>query len=113
MRTYHLHSHCGDITGFEVSNTWLQPRAASRLLTDNGATVTFRRGFLRPGNVHVRFQYCGHQFELVEPFGDSSRYDIVPAAGHRPPAAILEEIRGIFIGYRPGVLGVLRSLLGG
>lgn len=113
MRTYSLHYPSGEPSGFEVPNTWLQPRAAGRLLTANGATVTFRRGLLLPGNVHLRFTFAGHEFELVEPYGDSSRYVIIPAEGSQAPTKSVEELMRIFSQYRPGVFGMLRSVLGG
>jgi hypothetical protein len=113
MRTYQSPLRSGEISGFEVSNTWVQPRAAARLLTAKGAKVTFVRGLLRSGNVHLRFEYAGHMFELWEPFGDSSRYHVDLVEGTQAPPAIVQELRGHFEQYRPSLFGVLRSVFGG
>jgi hypothetical protein len=49
----------------------------------------------------------------LEPYGDSSCYQVVPVDAEHPPQAELAQIRGIFDRYRPGPLGVVASLLGG
>ena len=113
MRTRPLQHVSGGWLGFEVSNTWLQPRAAARLLQANGAEITYRRKLFRGGDVHIRFRYAGLEFQLVEPYGDSSCYEIVPVDAEHPPQAELAEIRGFFDRYRPGVFGTVASLFGG
>jgi hypothetical protein len=113
MRIHRLSQSSGEPYGFEVSNGWLQPRAAARLLRSKGAEITFRRKFLRPGNIHLKFRYKGFDFELFETFGDSDCYEIVPVhPANTPPAPIL-ELQAIFEQYRPTPLGIIRSIFGG
>lgn len=113
MRTRPVKHIFGGDLGVEVSSTWLQPRAAARLLKANGAEITYRRKLFSPGDVHIRFRYRGLDFELSEPYGDSSCYRIIPTEAEHPPEAELSEIRDIFDRYRPGIIGTIVSLFGG
>lgn len=113
MRTFPLNHISGGLLGFEVSNFWLQPRAAARLLRSKGAEITYQRRLFRRGEVHLAFRYGGYDFELVEPYGDSSRYEIVPVERAHPPQTEISEIRSFFDHYRPGLVGTVLSLFGG
>jgi hypothetical protein len=112
MRTFPLQAS-SKLHAFEVSNIWLQPRAIARLVRSQGAEVTFQRRLFRSGDVHLRFKFKGKEFQVVEPFGDNSRYWIGPAGDSPAPSAEVSELHEVFAHYRPGVLGVIRSLVGG
>ncbi len=111
MRTYPLQSS-GAIHAFEVSNLWLQPRAIARLLRSQGADVTFERRLFRSGDVHLQFRFKGKEFQVVEPFGDNSRYWIGPAGDAPVPSPEISELHKAFVHYRPGFFGSIRSLVG-
>ncbi len=112
MRTYSLQAS-GALHAFEVSNIWLHPRAIARLVRSKGAEITFRRRLFRAADVHLKFRYKGLEFQVVEPFGDNSRYWIGPVDESLVASAETADLRDLFARYRPGVLGVLRSLVGG
>jgi hypothetical protein len=109
MRTYRL-QESGVLHAFEVSNTWLQPRAIARLMRSQGAEVTFQRRLFRSGDVHLQFKFQGKDFQVVEPFGDNSRYWIGPAEESPTPLAEVSDLHEVFAHYRPGFLGIIRSL---
>ena len=112
MRTYPLQA-TGALHAFEVSNIWLQPSAIARLVRSQGAEVTYKRRLFRSGDVHLQFQFKGKEFHVIEPFGDNSRYWIGPAVDPLEPSPEISDLHEIFVKYRPGVLGVIRSLVGG
>ena len=112
MRTYPLQAS-GALHAFEVSNVWLQPRAIARLVRTQGADVTFRRRLFRSGDIHLKFNFKGKEFQVVEPFGDNSRYWIGPAGDSPAPSAEISDLHDVFVHYRPGFLSVFRSLVGG
>src|SRR6187431_1100032 len=112
MRTYPLQAS-GALHAFEVSNSWLQPRAIARLVRSQGAEVTFKRRLFRSGDVHLQFRFKGREFQVVEPFGDNSRYWIGPAEDLLVPTAETSDLHKVFVDYHPGFLGVIRSLVGG
>lgn len=111
MRTYPLQAS-GALHAFEVSNIWLQPRAIARLVRSQGAEVTFERRLFRSGDVRLLFRFKGREFQVVEPFGDNSRYWIGPADDSTAPAEGISDLHEVFVRYRPGFLGVIRSLVG-
>jgi hypothetical protein len=112
MRTYPLQAS-GAVHAFEVSNLWLRPRAIARLVRSKGAEITFRRRLFGPRDLRLRFRYKDREFQVVEPFGDSSRYWIGPVEEALVPTAETAELNEIFAQYRPGVVGALRLLVGG
>jgi hypothetical protein len=112
MRTYPLQAS-GVLHAFEVSNIWLQPRAIARLVRSQGAEITFQRRLFRSGDVHLQFKFKGKEFQVIEPFGDNSRYWIGPAEESPAPLAEVSDLHEVFARYRPGFLDVVRSLVGG
>ena len=112
MRTYPLLAS-GAIHAFEVSNAWLRPRAIARLVRSKGAEITFKRRLFGPGDLRLTFRYKGREFQVVEPFGDNSRYWVGPAKDAPAATAETAELNEIFAQYRPGFAGALRSFVGG
>jgi hypothetical protein len=112
MRTYPLQAS-GAIHAFEVSNAWLRSRAIARLVRSKGAEITFQRRLFGPGDLHLRFRYKGQEFQVVEPFGDNSRYWVGPVDDTPAAAAATAELHEIFAQHRLGIAGALRSFVGG
>ena len=111
MRTYPLQDS-GTLRGFEISNAWLHPRAIARFVRSKGGQVTYRRRLFETGDVHLKFQYKSREFQVVEPFGDNSRYWIVPVDGSAFASTEIADLHDAFAGYRPGFVGMVRSLVG-
>jgi hypothetical protein len=107
MRTYPL-KDSGALRGFEVSNAWLHTRAIARFVSSIGAQVRFQRRLFGAGDVHLKFQYKGREFQVVEPFGDNSRYWIVPVEAS--PSGEVADLHDAFVRYRPGLVEMFRSL---
>ena len=109
MRTYPMQDS-GALRGFEVSNAWLHSRAIARLVRSVGARITFRRRLFGAGDVHLKFQYKGREFQVIEPFGDNSRYWIVPVEAS--PSDEIADLHDVFVRYRPGFAGMIKSFVG-
>lgn len=112
MRTYPLQVS-GATYAFEVSNIGLGPRSIARLVRSKGAQVTYRSRLFGPSDLRLRFRYKGREFQVVEPFGDSSRYWIGPVEEGPTATPEVAELNEAFSQYRPGVIERLRALLGG
>lgn len=87
MRTYPLEDRTSSpITGFEVEEHDVNADLAARILgTVAGVSEIRVRGlFERTGGIHVWFRYGGRRCAVYEPFGDNSRWDVIPIEGVEP-----------------------------
>ncbi len=114
MKVYDLRDAHGRLTGFEIDNWWLQPRGVQHVLRRFGsARVLPSSG---AADERARFEVGGVCFQVVEPFGDSSRYVVAPQAGVTP---LLAEVRQAFAEHRPSLwfrmagVASAASMLGG
>ncbi len=111
MKTYEGRDEKGRVIYFEVPNALLSRRAACKLVSRvPGVSIASESSswFSARDDIFCRFQLNGKQFELWEPYGDSSRFHI--AAKPLGPSTGLEELRKIFQSHSP-VSGVFRWLL--
>lgn len=90
----------GDITGFEISNLTIGRNGVVRILKRiPSVTITKEPKAWRP--VHddfVHFKINGHNFKVIEPFGDNDCYWFV--AEHEAGRPELETIRQVFAARR-------------
>jgi hypothetical protein len=96
MKVYDLHDAQGRLTGFEIDNGWLQPRGVRYVLNRLPRART-----LPPSGApdeRARFEVDGVRFQMIEPFGDNSRYLVTPEVGVTPLTA---DVRRAFADYRP------------
>ena len=80
MQTYPIIDDSGTIYAFEIENSYVGPGALERVLANvPGVTqVQSRKLFAASHETIVKFTFKGEEFEVSEPFGDSSRYWIGP-----------------------------------
>lgn len=87
---------------FEIENAYAGLRVIARLLGQvNGVSDVRVRGlFSKWEDVRVWFKYMGHEYVVLEPFGDNSRYWIGPKddSGN---ALDIGDIENAFKDYRP------------
>ncbi len=112
MKTYEGRDKEGRIVYFEVPNVLLSRRAACKLVSRvPGVLITSESSsmFSARDDIFCRFQLNDNNFELWEPYGDSSRFHV--AAKPLEPCAGLEKLHAVFQRHLP-VSGVFRwSLL--
>jgi hypothetical protein len=115
LRTYPLTNDSGAIYAFEVGNALLSPREIARLVKSSlGASITAGPlGYASAEDMRLRFRYAGIEFEVVEPFGDNSRYWIGPAGEKPTRVPEIDKLNELFLAYRPTLLRRLISALGG
>ncbi len=115
MRTYPLTDDSGAIYAFEVGNAFLSPREVARLVRASlGASITAGpQGYTSANDMRLRFHYAGTEFEVIEPFGDNSRYWIGPAGDKPTRVPEIDDLLEMFRVYRPSIMRRLKSALGG
>jgi hypothetical protein len=95
--------------GFEIDNIYVNLRTIQLILsTVSGVNnIKRRRPFTKWESVHIWFKYLNHNFIVVEPFGDNSRYWIGP---QNPEEKInIDPIKEVFDKYQPPVF---RKIIG-
>lgn len=118
MKTYPIIQDGPDPFAFEIDHVYLSRRTIARLLEKiEGVTEVHMGGrFGSPDDVRIEFKCHGHDYVVMEPFGDNSRYWIGPGGGKDDVAAAanIGRIRSAFEGYKPPLavklLGDLVSL---
>jgi hypothetical protein len=87
---------------FEIENTYVSRRTVARLLgrLDGVADVVFGGRLGSTNDVRVGFKYRNHEYIVLEPFGDNSRYWIGPE-NPAESAGDIGEVESAFRRYRP------------
>lgn len=79
MKTYTLKNDDGEITGFEIPNSFISSKSIARFIEKaTGSEIISVRKMFSPSDVHVNFVYENIEFEVCEPFGDNSRLWVYP-----------------------------------
>lgn len=80
MNTHPLFDSEGNYRGFEIESFYISVRsiAATLATVPKVTNVRVRRLFASAAEMHVRFDYDGVSCVVWEPFGETSRYRIVP-----------------------------------
>ena len=96
MHTYPTHNKNGDLIGFEISNLLISRRGVVKLLrTIPTVTITkLPKRWVLDDDDFVHFKVKDHLFNVIEPFGDNSRYLIV--AEDSTGQGEVERIRKVF-----------------
>jgi hypothetical protein len=118
MKTYPVIQDGSDPFAFEIDHVYLSRRTIARLLEKiEGVTEVHMGGhFGSPDDVRIEFKCQGHDFIVMEPFGDNSRYWVGPKGGkdNVAAAANIGRIKAAFEGYKPPlpakIFGDLASL---
>jgi hypothetical protein len=101
MRIYDVKDSEGCAFAFEVKNLFLGRSAASKFVSKLPGVKMLRSpksfSYFRE-EVFCEFELSGHQFQIWEPFGDSSRYWIGPKDKTRSPEthAIVAVVKAAF-----------------
>lgn len=71
---------------FEIENAYIRPRKIAVLLgaLEGVSNINLRKPFSSSSDVHLEFEYCGEDFMVWEPYGDSCRYWIGPKKEDKP-----------------------------
>ena len=117
MKTYPI-KEGADPFAFEIDHVYLSRRTIARVLnTVEGVTEVHLGGrFGSSDDIRVEFKCQGHDYIVMEPFGDNSRYWIGPKGGKDDvlAAANIGKMEGAFDRYKPPflikILGDLVSL---
>jgi hypothetical protein len=118
MKTYPIIQDGPDPFAFEIDHVYLSRRTIARLLEKiEGVTEVHMGGrFGSPDDIRIEFKCHGHDYVVMEPFGDNSRYWIGPGGGKDDVAAAanIGRIQSAFEGHKPPLvvklLGDLVSL---
>jgi hypothetical protein len=118
MKTYPIIQDGPDPFAFEIDHVYLSRRTIMRLLTAvEGVTEVHLGGrFGSSDDIRIEFKCQGHDYIVMEPFGDNSRYWIGPKGGKDdvPAAANIGKIKSAFESYKPPlpikIIGDLVSL---
>jgi hypothetical protein len=102
MKIYEGHNKEGELVYFEVPNTLLSRRTAIKIIKSIPTAEVIKEEIKE--EVFCTFRVGNRTFEIMEPFGDNSRYHI----GERPivNSNELEIIRQRFSDFKPGVLAL-------
>lgn len=77
MRTYPYTDDTGVMYAFDIDNIGILTPLARALQRVEGVTsVQIRKLFSKPTNIHIHFMYKGVRFVVLEPYADSSIYEI-------------------------------------
>lgn len=105
MKTYPIAKEGATLFAFEIDHVYLSRRTIVRLLnTVEGVTEAHLGGrFGSSDDIRIEFKCEGHDYIVMEPFGDNSRYWIGPKGGKDdvPAAANIGKLRSAFEGYKP------------
>ena len=99
-------------------HVYLSRRTIARILDkiEGMAEVHLGGRFASPDDVRIEFKCQGHDYIVMEPFGDNSRYWVGPKGGKDDvtAAANIGRIKAAFEGYKPPlpakIFGDLASL---
>ena len=76
MKTYPLHREDGKLHAFEIPNMWVTVGAIKRLLRSVDGVSDVKR--TRTDDFRATFIFHGEPMAVWEPWGDNSRYVVVP-----------------------------------
>lgn len=97
MRTFLLNNDEGELSGFEISNSFLSSGGIAKYVRRiQGCEVVGTRRWFSADEVHVRFSFSGKRFIVWEPFGDNSRLWIGPEDGEIVPPETIDALREKF-----------------
>ncbi len=87
---------------FEIENIYAGSRTIARLLTEvDGVTdVHLKKRFGSSDDIRVEFKYRNHDYVVLEPYGDNSRYWIGPK-NPAESAGDISDVENIFKRHRP------------
>lgn len=89
---------------FEIANIYIGVRRLRTLLSSVNCFGEFfgREEWPENGEFRLGFTCAGHEFVVLEPYGDSSRYWIGPIEGKEGAGAVvIDDIEIVFLNYEP------------
>jgi hypothetical protein len=105
MKTYPITQDGADAFAFEINHVYVARRTIARILKEVEGVTEVRLGgrFGSLDDVRIEFKCQGHDYIVMEPFGDNSRYWIGPKGGKDdvPAAANIGKLRSVFESYKP------------
>ena len=113
MRTHKFYNDKDVLFAFEIENIYISVKRIKKLLESINSVENISSGRnVAVADVRIKFEYCGDQFIVMEPFGDNSRFWI--GAEENSKSFDVSAIERVFSNYKPPVfirlLGNLVSL---
>lgn len=105
METFSLRNKEGEITGFEIPNSYFVSSSAVARYFGRcpGVTVRNVRRLFDMGNeIHIQFDFDGESFDVWEPFGDNSRYWIGPSSDPQRRRECIDQLEAYVRNSWPG-----------
>jgi len=96
MKTYPVHDEEGRLIGFEISSAWVTFRPLFRILRSVSGVSNIRR--CRRGDVRISFDLFGNPMQIVEPWGDNSRFLV--GSVDETKRLNLAELHDVFRAYK-------------
>ena len=104
MRVYDMVGDNGTLRGFEVDNHALSRRAVALLVSRlPGVRILRAKSSWFADDEFCKFVLGGVEFSVWEPFGDNSRYWVVPSVA--TDTSELQRVRQLFVDYKPSIAG--------
>jgi hypothetical protein len=103
MKIYEAHNNEGQLIYFEVPNILLSRKSAVNIIKEMPNVEILKED--KRDDIFCIFKLGGTVFEIMEPFGDNSRYHI-----GEPKARSSQELQMIkesFAAHKPGLLSIL------
>jgi len=115
VKLYPLRNEQGEMFAFEIDSSWFflsSSKGMARFLRRCSGVeiVSVRRHFHFGNEVHVEFGLHGDQYEVWEPYGDSSRLWIGPKDSPHVHASI-DHLASYVSGHWPGPISSARAKL--
>jgi len=91
MRINRLQNDQGEFRCFEIDNRTISRNGMAKIISQlSGVEVTHYPKFYND-EVFCQFELNGHKFEMTEPYGDSSVYDVVAPEDLQPEMNYIAE----------------------
>lgn len=102
MKIYDGKNDHGELIYFEIPNIFLSRRAAIKIIKNIPDAEIIEEEI--KDDVFCTFKLGENIFEIMEPFGDNSRYHIGEKIAQNSDG--LKTIRQIFLDFRPSLLSI-------
>jgi macrodomain Ter protein organizer (MatP/YcbG family) len=112
MKTYPDINNNGVLASFEIDGWRSGPKHLARLVENKlECEITARRKWFSGNEVHFQFKFLDCEFALWEPFGDNSRYTVIPAEKAQINPDAISMLHDGFQTLRPGFFGLVTGFL--
>jgi len=108
MKTWPQYREDGSLAGFEINSSWVTFRPLFKILRSVDGVTNIQRN--RFDDHRITFQIHGEPIVIWEPWGDSSRYLVVPTDDES--AVNLDSLRKAFEQHKGPIASILARISG-